>query len=146
MWLLFVFYLCQQLLIVDKTYFDVSPSVSCQHCLSEHNPTNIYLLKVSNRNTRWRSEICSQSSQNNAIDVVLVSLLLTLNISHTLFSVSDVAFEQVKIWWQVYVKRLSFSYFGCRKAFNWKEAWKIMSGLLLVGHLFKAVYFARYQW
>ena len=38
----------------------------------------IYLLKVNNRNTRTWCERC----QN---DVVLVSLLLTLNIFHTLF-------------------------------------------------------------
>ena len=43
---------------------------------------NIYLLKVSNRNTRKRCEICSKLTNKNVIDVVLVFLLLTLNIFH----------------------------------------------------------------
>ena len=40
----------------------------------------IYLLKVNNRNTRIRWEICSKLTRDS-----LVSLLLTLNIFHTLF-------------------------------------------------------------
>ena len=40
------------------------------------DPVDIYLLKVKNRNTRTRCD---------AIGVVLVSLLLTLNMFHTLF-------------------------------------------------------------
>ena len=50
------------------------------------NPVSIYLLKVNNRSTRTRCEICSKSAiktQNDASGVVLVSLLLTLNIFHT---------------------------------------------------------------
>ena len=38
--------------------------------------------------------------KNHAIDVVLVSLLLTLNIFHTFFSVSIVEFEQVNVFWE----------------------------------------------
>ena len=52
-------------------------------------PISIYPFKVNNRNTRTRCEICSKSTkrhQNDANGVVLVSLLLTLNIFHTLFS------------------------------------------------------------
>ena len=50
----------------------------------------IYLLKVRNKNTRTRCEICSKltikiSERRLAIGVVLVSILLTLNIFHTLF-------------------------------------------------------------
>ena len=51
-------------------------------------PASIYLLKVNNRNTRPRSEICSTLTikipEKNVIDAVLVSLL-TLNMFHTLF-------------------------------------------------------------
>ena len=46
------------------------------------------LLKVSNRNTRTRCKICAKlkmKNQSDAIDVVLVSFLLTLNIFHALF-------------------------------------------------------------
>ena len=53
------------------------------------------MYKVNNRNTRKRCEIRSRltmKSQNDVIDVVLVSLLLTFNIFH-FFSVVD--FEQV---------------------------------------------------
>ena len=42
------------------------------------NPAGIYLLKVNNKNTRTRCEICANMFK--AIGVVLVSLLLTLNI------------------------------------------------------------------
>ena len=46
----------------------------------------IYLFKVNNRNIRTRCEICSTLTiKTLAIGVVLVSLLLTLNIFHTLF-------------------------------------------------------------
>ena len=47
----------------------------------QDKPVGIYLLKVNNRNTRTRCEICSKLIIVN----VLVSLLLTLNIFHTLF-------------------------------------------------------------
>ena len=53
-----------------------------------HNPAEIYLLKVINGYTRIRVEICSKlttkTPENDAIAVVLVSLLLTLNIFHIL--------------------------------------------------------------
>ena len=43
---------------------------------------------------------CSKLTEETlAIGVVLVSLLLTLNIFHTLFSVSIVNFEQVNAGW-----------------------------------------------
>ena len=60
-------------------------------------PTNIYLLKVKNRNTRKRCEICSVNNihTRTTSDVVLVCILLTehilqflsltLNIFHTFF-------------------------------------------------------------
>ena len=49
-----------------------------------------YLLKVNNRNTRSKCEICSKliiktpERRHYAIGVVLASLLLTLNIFHTM--------------------------------------------------------------
>ena len=51
-------------------------------------PANIYLFKVKNRNTRKRCETCSKLTikhQNGFNDIVLVFLLLTLNIFHTIF-------------------------------------------------------------
>ena len=52
-------------------------------------PDGIYLLKVNNRTTRTSCEICSKLTikipeKNGANGVVLVSLLLTLNIFHSL--------------------------------------------------------------
>ena len=50
--------------------------------------TSNYMFKVNNRNTRTRCEICTKLTnmfKMNAPGVVLVSLLLTLNIFHTLF-------------------------------------------------------------
>ena len=44
-----------------------------------NDTADIYLLKVNNRNTRPRCEICSK------LTIKIVSLLLTLNIFHTLF-------------------------------------------------------------
>ena len=49
---------------------------------------NIYLLKVNRTNTRKRGEIYAKliiMSWNEVNDVVLVSLLLTLNIFHTFY-------------------------------------------------------------
>ena len=46
-------------------------------------PVGIYLLKANHRNSRTRCEICSKLTRCS-IGVVLVSLLLTLNIFHTL--------------------------------------------------------------
>ena len=45
-------------------------------------PSNIHLFKVNNGNTRKRYEICSELAIKAP---VLVFLLLTLNIFHTLF-------------------------------------------------------------
>ena len=56
------------------------------------HPVNIYLLKVNDRDTRKKCEICSkltiktvEQRQTTSVDVVLVFLLLTLNIFHTFF-------------------------------------------------------------
>ena len=56
------------------------------------HPANMNLLKVNNRNTIKRCEICSKlttttkkTHQNDVIDLVLVFLLLTLNIVYTFF-------------------------------------------------------------
>ena len=65
-------------------------------------PANIYLLKVSNRSTRKRCEICSKltiKTPEDVLDVVLVFLLLTLKIFHALSSVSFVNFGQVNVSW-----------------------------------------------
>ena len=50
------------------------------------NPAGIYLFKVNNRNTRTRCEICSKLTiKTPERRQWLASLLLTLNIFHTLF-------------------------------------------------------------
>ena len=50
-------------------------------------PVGIYLLKFNYRNTGTKYEICSKSriKTHDTNDIVLVSLLLTLNIIHALF-------------------------------------------------------------
>ena len=59
-------------------------------------------LKVNNRSTRNRCEICSKLTSINVIEVILLFLLLTLSdfkrISH-LSSVSIVGFEEVNVSW-----------------------------------------------
>ena len=60
-------------------------------------PTNSYLFKLNNRNTRKRSEISSKIIINSpVVDLILVSLLLTLNRFHTLFWCFN-CFEQVNV-------------------------------------------------
>ena len=51
------------------------------------NPTRNYMLKVNDRNTIKRCEICSKLTIKipERCSIVLVSLLFTLNIFHTLF-------------------------------------------------------------
>ena len=56
-------------------------------CFIYRHTTNTYLFKVNNRNTRKRYELSS--------NIVLVSLLLTLNTFYTSSNVSIVDFEQV---------------------------------------------------
>ena len=74
-----------------------------------HNsiPAGIYLLKVNNRNTITRCEICSKliiKTPEQRQCVILVSLLLTLNIFHTLFYVN---FEHVIAGWDTQGKDYS---------------------------------------
>ena len=68
---------CRFFLLYIKNWFDKR----CYARLKMYSAGN-YMFKVSNRNIRTRCEICSRS---DAIGVILVSLLLTLNIFHTLF-------------------------------------------------------------
>ena len=63
----------------------------CATCFSLYpNPAGNYMFKVNNRNTRTKCEVCSKLTiktperRHCAIGVVLVSLLLPLNIFHTL--------------------------------------------------------------
>ena len=55
--------------------------------ISHDKPAGIYLLKVTNRNTIARCEICSKLTTETpgANSLVLAFLLITLNIFHTLF-------------------------------------------------------------
>ena len=67
----------------------------CYFCIYKWigwDQTNIFLSKVNNKNIRKRCEICPKFTINK-LEIVLVSLLLTLNILHTLFIVSIVNFE-----------------------------------------------------
>ena len=68
-----------------------------------HNPAGIYLLKVNNRNTRARSEICSnltiktpERRQWHRSGVFIVNFK---HISHLLLVFSIVDFEQVNVNW-----------------------------------------------
>ena len=63
-------------------------------------PENIYLFKVHNRNSRKRCEICSKVTMEPKRHQCRHSsvLLLTLNIFHTLFSVSIAGFEQLNVF------------------------------------------------
>ena len=64
-------------------------------------PANIYLFKVNNRNDKKRCEIYSKFKlkiENDVINVVLVSLLLTLNIIHTFFGIYIVDFEHIALF------------------------------------------------
>ena len=57
-------------------------------CIAEiADPAGIYLLKVNNRDTRPRCEICSKLTRKTPErrQLRLVSFLLSLNIFHTLF-------------------------------------------------------------
>ena len=63
----------------------ISGTLSLNMTWVMHHPAGIYLLKVNDKNTRTRCEICSKLHQNDANSDALVSLLLTLNIFHTLF-------------------------------------------------------------
>ena len=63
---------------------------SCEFLVHEWGlyQANIYLFKVNNKNTIKRCEICSKlaiKTPGDITDIVLVFLLLTLNIFHTIF-------------------------------------------------------------
>ena len=73
----------QRIVCFSTTNFFTLTSFSMTLFISWY-PVGIYLLKVNNRDTRKRCEICSKLTIK-PIGVVLVSLLLTLNIFHTLF-------------------------------------------------------------
>ena len=65
-------------------------------------PANICLFKVNNRSARKSREICSKLTKRhgkNVIDAILLSLLLTLNLFDTFFSVCIIDFEQESVCW-----------------------------------------------
>ena len=87
-------------LLLATDFWDVAskpPAISNWKLFS----AGIYLLKVNNRNTRTRCEICSKLTihQNDDNGVILVSLLLTLNIFTPCSSVSIVNFQHVIAGW-----------------------------------------------
>ena len=64
-----------------------------------NNPAGKYKFKVNNRKTRTRCAMCLKLAIKTP--VVLISLLLALNIFHTLFTpISVVNFEQVNAFWE----------------------------------------------
>ena len=78
----------------------------------KHNeyPTNTYLLKFNNRNTRKRYEICSKSiikTTEDVTDVFLLFLLLTLTYFTPFPSVSIVDSEQVNVCWEIFDRVLN---------------------------------------
>ena len=62
-------------------------------------PADICRLKVNNKNTRTRCEICSKVTLKTPIGVILVSLLLTWTYFTLSSSVSVVNFEHVNAGW-----------------------------------------------
>ena len=83
---------------LQRLFRKVMKTLQRPHYFSKHgNPVGIYLLKINNRNTRTRSEICSKFTKKtperrpqrrygvfivnfeNISQLVLVFLLLTLN-------------------------------------------------------------------
>ena len=71
-------------------------------------PANIYLIKVSNRNTRKRCEICSklilktpERRQWHHSGVFIVNFE---HISHLFSSISIVYLEQVNVSWVLFIK------------------------------------------
>ena len=63
-------------------------------------PVSIYLLKISNKNTRKKClKVNNKKKQNVVIDIILVFLLLTLPYFTPFSSVSVVDFEEVNISW-----------------------------------------------
>ena len=63
------------------------------------------MFKVNNKNTGTRRETCSE------LAMVLVSLLLTLNMFHTLLNDSIVTFEQVKTGWVMTLSNIYMEFF-----------------------------------
>ena len=92
--------------------------------MSSEFPSNIYLFKIGNRNTRKRCEICSWYDVVDIVDLVLMFLILTLNIFHTFSSISIVDFEQVNVSWfkssklthSVSTMLSYFSIFSCNRS------------------------------
>ena len=68
-------------------------------------PADNYMFKVNNKNTGTRRETCSE------LAMVLVSLLLTLNMFHTLLNDSIVTFEQVKTGWVMTLSNIYMEFF-----------------------------------
>ena len=104
-------------------------------------------FKVNNRNTRIRCKICSKSTitdKNDAIGIVLVSLLLTFNKFYTLSSVSIVNFEQVSAGW---VKINSFFY-TChtQKNLEAKEVLSLSQGDKMTGNERQCVTYYLSEW
>ena len=74
--------------MIEKTSYFIN-NFFCYDQQSNANPTNIYLFKVNNRNTRKKSEICS------GVFIVNFETYLT-----SFSSVSIVEFEQVNVSWK----------------------------------------------
>ena len=78
---------------------DTKKTMSLWTHLVQHLPAGVYLLKVSNENTKAMCEICSKSmikTPNDVItNVVPTSLSLTFNRFHTFSGVFVGGFKQV---------------------------------------------------
>ena len=76
-------YICKKLYLRYGQYFEYAYIVR-----DGFISAGIYLLKVNNKNTRTRFEICSKLiiKINDTNGAILVSLLLTLNIFYTYFA------------------------------------------------------------
>ena len=103
------------------------------------------MFKVNNRNTIKRCEIYSkltikQWRRSVVIDVVLVLLLLTLNISSA--CISD--FEQVNIGW---ARRFDFEVWRNKNEIHLAEYWRLLSKIqkTMPTNLFFLSFFQRFQ-
>ena len=65
--------------------------------------------------------------QNNVIDFVVVSFLLTLNIFYKFFSVSiHLFFEQVNVFWDILMKRLWTLFTSYVTGFIYNLSWQLL--------------------
>ena len=112
---------CQEILLNMNTYSPThfpSPWDDIFITVTENNrivwnnsfldPTSIHLLEFSNFDSRIKCKLCSKLTME-ARDIVLVSLLSTLNIFCMFFKCFIADFEHVITWWNTLCHNLNIS-------------------------------------